>query len=122
MKNISYTIDPTKATTHKTSQINQLTAALTAMFPDGKSFTTDDLSGLVENGLKTKQDPARIFAYYQNELIDMGFLVKNVTTTESAAKVSRIAQIRALATQIANDVAISDESRAAANAILELTK
>lgn len=121
MKNISYTINTTITPTTKTPQINQIITALTALFPN-TSFTLEDTKAMVDHGLVTKQDPRRIFAYYQNDLIAMGFLTKDVTTTESTKPLSKIAQIRELATKIANDVAISDESRAAANAIIDLLK
>lgn len=121
MKNITYTINTTITATTKTPQINQIITALTAMFPD-KPFTLEDTVAMTAHGLVTKQDPRRIFAYYQNDLIAIGFLTKSVETTEKSAKLSRTAQVYELAKKIAYDVAISDESRAAANAILDLLK
>lgn len=122
MKKITYTINTNIKADTKTAQVNQLISALTALFTD-KTFTLADTSACIEHGLKTKQDATRIFAYYQNDLINMGFLIKHVEREESAKKnVSRVAQIRELAAAIANDIAISDESRAHANAIIELLK
>lgn len=123
MKNISYTINPAITGSTKTPQINQIIAALTAMYPTPDTrFTLEDTAAMKDHGLVTRQDPTRIFAYYQNDLIGMGFLTKHVDVTEKSEKMSRTAQIRALAAKIANDVAISEESRAAANEILDLLK
>lgn len=123
MKHITYTLTATATTTHKTPQVQQLVTALLSAFSASQEFTLENTNVLCDHGLKTKQDPTRIFAYYQNELIAIGAIAKHVTVTEPEKKsASRVAQIRELATTIANTNAISDEVRAAANAILELTK
>lgn len=123
MKKITYTINTTITATTKTPQINQIITALTALFPD-KSFTLEDTAAMTSHGLVTKQDPRRIFAYYQNDLIAIGFLAKHVETTEKSAKPSRIAQIRAIAEKISTlCVAVGhDEINGLAAEIVELTK
>ncbi len=126
MKTITYTINTTITATTKTPQINQIITALTALFPD-KPFTLEDTVAMTTHGLVTKQDPRRTFAYYQNDLIAIGFLAKSVEVTEKPAKPSRIAQIRELVERLKSaNVEITgedaDDIRQSIEQLLELTK
>lgn len=117
MKHTTFTITATTTTTVKTSQVNQLQQALLDKFGTGTEFDYKGTSDLDQHGLKTRQDPTRIFAYYLKDLIELGFLVKNITVTEPEQRaISKISQIRALAEKIiASGTNVED-----AQAILDL--
>lgn len=66
----------------------QVKAILTTLesFGSGRDVTRKELLGkLTPDVLKTRQDPARILSFYQNKMVEDGWLTKKIVASEKVA-------------------------------------
>lgn len=117
MKNISYFNAQGPLSNKSTPQVNLLITALRAKFSN-REFTLKEIEASVTpNEIGTRQNVTRIFAYYQEIMLESKLLVKNIIETYNEKSLSKKAAQKDLAISLCAKIDDEDVRDEIINAI-----